>query len=180
MKDVQKNAREFYRIAAKLANRKTETEARKWWKAFFEEIVRELYVNGVVYLPLIGYFKLDYQKQIVRRKIDENGLPYWEEVPERDMPTFVPEDDFINDVNMKGVTKNYRYRCKHNQRTLRDRERYKRLQELTGDYEESTTRYEQLQEQYKDDFDRLMARKREDFEHKLKEKIKESSNGTTT
>ena len=44
-------------------------------------------------------------------------------MPEHIKPIFTPCDTFINDCNMKGVTKMYRRRAKNKQLTVRDLQR---------------------------------------------------------
>ena len=169
-----KDENEFYDLAAKLLN-STRPKTKTAWKAFFEVMVRELYVNGMVYLPLVGCFRLQHLEAGIQKQVDSKGVVHWYQVPERDRPVFIPEDDFINDINMHGVTKSYRRRIKQNARTLRDNERYRRLQEIIGEYPEIPEREAARQVQLADDFDELIKKKRQDYEDKLKQIAKEAS-----
>ena len=172
------DANEFYDLAAKLVDSKRE-KTKLWWRIFFEIIVRELYTSGVVYLPMIGYMRLEHVEGGIQKQVDSKGFVHWYDVPDKDKPVFLPEEDFVNDINMKGVTKGYRQREKMNKFTLRDRERQRRLQEIIGEeYEEIPEKQLQEQAQFIDEFDELMKQKRQIYEQKLEEILKETSDDT--
>lgn len=128
---MKRDSKEFFNLSSRFIGARPAT-ARTWWESFYEVIVRELYTSGMVYLPKIGYFTLKHiDEQVQKQKNPEGGFKYYV-VPERDKPVFTPDDDFINDVNMTGVTKSYRRRLNYDGLTLRDKEREKRAKQILG------------------------------------------------
>ena len=77
-------------------------------------------------------------------------------MPEHVKPIFTPCDTFINDCNMKGVTKKYRKRAKNKQLTVRDLQRIAKA--------EAIERLKKVSEETKE-------AAKIDFADKLKEKI---------
>lgn len=125
--DITNN--EFYKEACRYADSKSTQTAAKWWLAFCEVITRRLYFDGRCRVPNLGIFGLrhvDESEQVQVSK--QTGKRDVYVVPERDVPIFSPHDDFINDVNMAGVTKAFRRRQKSNKLTQRDWIRVKRAE----------------------------------------------------
>lgn len=124
-------SKEFYLDACRFADSKSTVTAKKWWQAFVEVIVRQLYFNNSCYVPYLGMFGLKYlpQQTQTQKAPDGDGVVVYE-VPERNIPIFSPNDSFVNDVNMIGVTKAFRKRQKKNKLTQRDHLRQQRAEML--------------------------------------------------
>ena len=124
-------SKEFYLDACRFADSKSTATAKKWWQAFVEVIVRQLYFNNSCYVPYLGMFGLKYlpQQTQTQKAPDGDGVVVYE-VPERNIPIFSPNDSFVNDVNMIGVTKAFRKRQKKNKLTQRDYLRQQRAEML--------------------------------------------------
>lgn len=170
MSNKSKDAKDFFNIVARLYDARPDT-IRRWWKSVYEAIVRELYVNGVVYLPDIGYITLQLRPEQIQKQHHPDGTVRYYSVPERDIPIFHAEDDFINDINMIGVTKSYRKRVKKGITTLRDKERERRAAEIMGIKEEVTDTKDKEHQEMLDDFSARMKQMRDDYENKLKEQL---------
>ena len=78
------------------------------------------------------------------------------------MPYFIPEDDFINDINCVGVTKKYRKRLKEGALTERDYEREARANAMDS----VSAMYEDRTEQAQEDFQQTLKQKRIDNKRK--------------
>lgn len=166
-------AKDFFNIASRFVGARPAT-AQTWWNGFFEVIVRELYTSGMVYLPKIGYFTLQHMDEKIQKQKDPdgNGVKYYV-VPERDKPVFTPDDDFINDINMTGVTKSYRKRLTHEGLTLRDKERERRAKEILGlDIEEidlvGAKNKDKLVSKFEDTLAQIKQKCEEDNQERLK------------
>lgn len=112
--------RDFIKTACRWADASAYHTGTKWWEAFKETIIGEMFYYGTVYIPGIGTFTSKYMKNGKQKQIDQYGVEHIYIVPERVIPVFTPEDDFINDINMHGVTKLYRARERKDQLTERD------------------------------------------------------------
>ena len=112
----------------------------------------EIYGRVLFKIPKIGYLTLQHMEEKVQKQTDgEGGFKYYV-VPERDKPVFTPDDEFIDDINMTGVTKSYRKRLKHDGLTLRDKERERRAKQILGlDIQEIGS--EEAKAKYKASFD---------------------------
>lgn len=118
----------FHRVSR---NRDTqEKTVREWWNSFYDQAVTLLFLTGKCVLPGIGTLTLVEKDEQVQRQVDSDGIEHLYVVPARDYPIFCPEDDFINDVNMQGVTKKYRKRLKSNSLTQRDYLRIQRAEKM--------------------------------------------------
>lgn len=151
--------KDFYTRVAR-SRGMNEKSVREWWSAFYEQIITMLFITGRCVLPDIGTFVLVEKEEQVQKQTDADGEEHLYIVPARSYPVFYVDDDFINDINMTGVTKSYRKRLRKGTLTQRD---YLRIQ-----------RAEKMQVSEVD-----IARKNEekakmDFEKLLKEKKKES------
>lgn len=120
---MSQTRREFLKQACRWHDTTNVMEASRWWDAFVEAIVREVYYNGRVVMPGIGTIFTKKMDDNYITRTDENGKKVVFYQPARNMPTYTPDDDFINDVNMVGVTKAFRHRLKTGKLTQRDRER---------------------------------------------------------
>lgn len=112
--------KEFYTQACRWADTSNVQTASKWWNAFLEVIIREVYYNGTVRLPDLGTFKVKKIKEHTQTQKSANGKTTVYKVPARVLPVFVPHDNFIDDINMEGVTKAYRKRLNNDKLTSKD------------------------------------------------------------
>lgn len=122
--------KEFFTQACRWKNCNTVQTAAEWWSAFQEVIIREIFYNGVCRVPGLGTFTIEEIPETYQRQKAEGGRFVTYRVPARIKPIFTPEDDFINDINMSGVTKAYRKRLKDNALTQRDTDREIRASEI--------------------------------------------------
>lgn len=173
---TKRDAIDFFTLVARLEDCQPATVRRRW-KAIYEVIVRELYVNGVVYLPDIGYFTLKEVPAQVQKQQHPDGTIRYYEVPARDKAVFTPDDDFTNDINMIGVTKSYRQRVKRGALTLRDKERERRAKEMMGlpTSELSEVDAKELDKTVTS-FEERMKGLRLDYEKRLEENMRERVN----
>lgn len=141
---------EFFKQACRWADSSSVQTASKWWTAFVEVIVREMYYNGTVRLPDIGTFNIKTIPESVQVQKWGNGVRKFN-VPEHQYPTFTPHDDFINDINMNGVTKAYRKRLKTNKLSKKDMARKLRAELImpTNKNEKLLAQKEKAQEEFK-------------------------------
>ena len=120
--------REFMKEACRWADSKDIQTAQKWWSAFQEVIIREMFYNGYCRLPGICAIDTKFIPAGRQKQIDSDGVEHIYMVPERRIPVFEAHDDFINDINMSGVTKLYRVREKNEKLSRRDLEREIRIE----------------------------------------------------
>ena len=118
---------------------------------------------------------------------DDNGelvertIPVWYKI------TYKSNDDFVNNVNGRGVTKRYRQRVRERKLTPNDlklitqaeaeRTARKTLEQMAQE------RMEKAKQQSYDDFINVINKKKEDYERKKKEKeqkLNESTEDTTS
>lgn len=125
--------KEFFRQACRWKDSKSIQTAAEWWSAFQEVIIREIFYNGTCRIPGLGRFGIEEREGGYQKQKDEKGREVTYFIPARIVPVFVPEDDFINDVNMQGVTKAYRSRLKAGELTQRDFEREIRAESMNGE-----------------------------------------------
>lgn len=151
--------KEFFQQACRWKDSTSTQTAAQWWAAFQEVIIRELFYNGTCRVPGLGRFGVEERAGGYVKSKDEKGRPVNYYVPPRVVPIFTPEDDFINDINMQGVTKAYRKRLKKGELTQRDFEREIRADTLDGEamLDEMV---EQRREQAQADFQEFLANKR--------------------
>lgn len=145
--------KEFYKQAARWADVTNINTVVKYWEAFVEVIVREVYYNGSCKLPSVGTITTKTLPKTTQHQIDKNGKEHFYEVPARVLPVFTPEDDFINDINMQGVTKTYRRRLNQGQLSKRDYIRKARYEDM------STKVTEEMVEDSKSKFQELLKEK---------------------
>ncbi len=141
--------KEFYKQSCRWADVTSIQTAAKWWSAFAEVIIRELYYNGTCRLPLLGTFSTRTVGEALQKQIGPEGKPVIYRVPERQVPIFTPADDFINDINCQGVTKAYRKRLKSGTLTQRDWERQIRAESMNVSGTLSEERIEASKEKFK-------------------------------
>lgn len=115
--------KEFFKQACRWKDTTSVQTAGEWWSAFLEVIVREVFYNGSCRVPGLGTFTVRQEEGYVQTQRTVNGKLIQYKVPPRVYPLFAPEDDFINDINMQGVTKAYRKRLKKGELKARDYER---------------------------------------------------------
>lgn len=141
--------KEFYATVARLLNVTPATVKKYWVEGFYEAFVRELYLKGGCRLPLMGNFSLKQIAESFQEQTSPSGEKVVYRVPERDIPTYQPSDDVINDCNMMGVTKAYRKRVKAGKLTQRDYQRQIRAERLGVYGSLSKERIEQSKEDFK-------------------------------
>jgi len=164
---IKYDEKDFFLLAQRMADCKN-VSVTKWWNIFYEVILRQLYIAGAVYLPNIGWIELKKKEGRVFSRKGADGSIEIVDVPERNMPVFKPEDDFVNDVNLVGVTKNYRQRVKNGALTVRDKERERRTQAMLGDnFYLSEKAKDKRAEVLKDEFEERLKDMRKNFEKEL-------------
>lgn len=171
----KKESMEFYNLLGRLYDARPRT-MQKFWNVVVEVIIRELYTSGIVYLPKIGYFVLEEKPSYVTKEVKKNGTVNYYEIPNRDVPKLLPDDEFVDDINMIGVTKSYRKRVNSGKKTLRDKEREHRAREIMGlnDYEESSTAQLRQKQFYANQFEEKIKKLKSDWDKKEEEKPKEN------
>ena len=113
---------ELYRLVARELDC-TAITARRYVDAIVEVIAKEVYLSGCCRVPNLGIFDAKEIKESIQKQVTPEGDIVEYTVPEHIKPIFTPCDTFVNDCNMKGVTKQYRKRAKKKQLTVRDLER---------------------------------------------------------
>ena len=119
MAENNKLNQQFYEYAASLLESKPET-VKKYWQACVDTIVHMLHFDGRCQMPGVGTFELKEVPSWTGMAKDDNG-----ELVERTIPawfkiTYKSNDDFINNVNGRGVTKRYRKRVRERKLTPND------------------------------------------------------------
>lgn len=160
--DYDLTKKEFFALASKIieGNPKPKT-AEKYWEGFLEVIAREIYYHGSCRLPHLGKFTVKHIEEKIQIQKTPEGKEISYKVPERDIPVFTPHDDFINDMNYKGVTKQYRKRLKQGRLTARDYRRQLKSEYIADNLPDETTGDERLQK-FKDDFAKRLEQLKED------------------
>ena len=115
--------KEFFVQMARFADVNSPQTVAKYWYAACEVIIRELFYNGTCRVPVLGTFTTKHIGESVQVQKGPDGKKVVYQVPPRDVPEFTPHDDMINDINMQGVTKQYRKRLKNGNLSKRDYER---------------------------------------------------------
>ena len=186
MAEHNKLNQEFYAYAGGLLNVSPQT-AKKYWMGFVDTIIHILHFDGKCQMPGIGTFTLE---ELPERKVmakNEHGElveqinPAWFKI------LYKVNEDFLNNVNGRGVTKKYRKRVRERKLTPND------LKLITQAEIERTAkrtlkqmqdeRIEQAKQQSYDDFINVINKKKEDYEQKKKEKeqkLNESTEDTTS
>lgn len=184
MAEHNKLNQEFYAYAANLLETKPDT-IKKYWMACVDTIIHMLHFDGRCQMPGVGTFTL---QELPERKVmskNEAGElieqinPVWFKILYR------YNEDFLNNVNGRGVTKKYRKRVRERKLTPND------LKLLTQAEAERTARktleqiaqerMEKAKQQSYDDFINVINKKKEEYERKQKEKeLNEQSNKDTT
>ena len=104
---------ELYRLVARELDCTAQT-ARKYVDAIVEVIAKEVYLSGTCRVPNLGIFDAQHIDEKIQKQVHD-GEVFEYIMPEHVKPIFTPCDTFINDCNMKGVTKLYRRRAKNKQ-----------------------------------------------------------------
>lgn len=151
--------KEFLYEAMRLIDAKDICTARKWWGAFSEVVKRQLYFSQKAELPGLGKFKCRQVDETVQHQRDPKTgqmIEYYQ--PARIVPVWINDDNFINDVNGRAVTKQARRRAKDNIITQRDYQRMAR-QELLDAMEKNEIP-QTTKEQMKKNFMEMLAEKK--------------------
>ena len=186
MAEHNKLNQEFYAYAANLLETKPET-VKKYWQSCVDTIVHMLHFDGKCQMPSVGTFTLEeLPERRVMAKNEQGELveqinPAWFKI------LYKYNEDFLNNVNGRGVTKKYRRRVRERKLTPND------LKLITQAEIERTAkrtlkqmqdeRIEQAKKQSYDDFINVINKKKEDYERKKKEKeqkLNESTEDTTS
>ena len=112
---------ELYRLVARELDCTAQT-ARNYLDAIVEVIAKEVYLSGTCRVPNLGTFDAQHIDEKIQNQ-EHDGELFEYRLHEHVKPIFAPCDTFINDCNMKGVTKLYRRRAKNKQLTVRDLQR---------------------------------------------------------
>lgn len=165
--------KEFFKQACRWKDSTSIQTAAEWWGAFQEVIIREVFYNGSCRVPGLGTFTVTEEPSYYQTQKGPNGKTMTYLVQGRIRPNFTPEDDFINDINMQGVTKKYRKRLKEGALTERDYARQVRADSLAASacVDEMV---EQRREKAQKEFQKLLKTKRE-----LKEQANEATKDRT-
>lgn len=165
--NIRYEEKDFYLFAQRLADA-SNTSVVKWWEIFYEVIIRYLYLSGSVYLPNIGWLTLKHKDALYYKRKRADGQEESVILPERNLPVFKPDDDFVNDVNMLGVTSRYRQRMKNGALTARDKERERRGREILGDNYYAMIREKiDFKEAVKQNFESTLKSMRKNYEEEL-------------
>lgn len=151
--------KEFFKQACRWKDSSSIQTAAEWWSAFQEVIIREIFYNGCCRVPGLGTFTVTEEPSHYQTQKMSSGKTMTYLVPGRIKPDFTPEDDFINDINMQGVTKKYRRRLKEGSLTERDYARQIRADSLAASacVDEMV---EQRRESARKEFQKLLELKR--------------------
>lgn len=120
---------EFYRLLARELDCTAKT-AKKYANAMVEVIAKEVYLSGHCQVPYLGSFDAKEIPEKVQRHKDEDGNVVQYTIPEHIMPIFTATDNFINDCNLRGVTREYRKRVKRKMLTKHDLERIAKAESM--------------------------------------------------
>lgn len=154
--------KDFYSRVARNRNAGEKT-VKEWWLSFYDQILTLLFVTGKCTLPMIGTIVLVEKEEQVQKQVDANGEEHLYIVPARSYPILYVEDDFVNDVNMQGVTKSYRKRLRRGALTQRDYLRIQRAERMEVSPVEVSRRTEQIS---KDKFAKTLEKKKEEMNGK--------------
>ena len=154
--------REFYTGVSRFLDVTQDTIRRYWTNGFYEFIVREVWLKGTLRIPHLGTFSLKHMDEKFQTQTDVDGNKVVYRVPERDIPVFTPADDFTNDVNFEGVTKNYRRRAKANRLNPADIRRQERIKQF-GEYGSIDPERVEIA---KENFKEMLNKKKEESEGK--------------
>lgn len=155
--------KEFFTQMARYADVSDPRTCAKYWYAACEVIIRELFYNGSCRTPTLGTFTTKHVGESVQVQKGPDGKQVVYQVPPRDIPEFTPHDDMINDINMQGVTKQYRKRLKAGKLTKRDYERQIRAEVLGVNGNLSEQRIEASKKEFK----KMLEDKKNKFKGKV-------------
>ena len=175
--NIRYEEKDFYLFAQRLADA-SGASVTKWWEIFYEVIIRYLYLSGSVYLPNIGWLTLKHKDALHYKRNRADGQEESVILPERNLPVFRPDDDFVNDVNMLGVTSRYRQRMKNGALTARDKERERRGREILGDnYYAMIKEKIDFKEAVEQNFESTLKSMRKNYEEELEAHEEEINEG---
>lgn len=159
---MTKEEKDFYLLACRWLETDSVNTVKKYWDAFVEVVVHEVFVKGFCYMPSIGTIhtktRQGYQEKI---KNDDGGYDVYD-VPPYSMPYLSAEDGFINDVNMFGVTTTYRKRYKKKKLSQRDINRIARAET----YKLMSNISEEDKRRSRKEFQEYLRKKQEEFKAK--------------
>ena len=119
MSEHNKLNQEFYEYAGGLLNVSPQT-AKKYWMGFVDTIIHILHFDGKCQMPSVGTFNLEeLPERRVMAKNEQGELveqinPAWFKI------LYKVNEDFLNNVNGRGVTKKYRKRVRERKLTPND------------------------------------------------------------
>lgn len=154
------NDKEFYNSVARVMDVSAQT-VKKYWEGFCEAIVRNVYFNEDCLLPGVGRITVTHVDEYEQKHI-EGGKTVYYKVPEHNKPVFKATENFVNDINMGGVTPAYRRRVKANKLNKHDyariakAEMYERLKNV------STEDKKKAEDKFRD----LLAQKKAEHEER--------------
>lgn len=159
---IPEGYKDFYLRVARNRNASDRT-VREWWLSFYDQILTLLFVTGKCTLPMIGTIVLVEKEEQIQKQVDSNGEEHLYLVPARSYPVLYVEDDFINDVNMQGVTKSYRKRLRRGALTQRD---YLRIQRAENMNVSPVDTARKIEEASKEKFAKTLKKKKEELDGK--------------
>lgn len=169
-KHTQKVAQDenaFFSLFARYANT-SETTLKKMYGAMVDAIIRELYLYGYVYLPDVGYIMLRTKPKSIYSRRQNDGTYVYYESPVKSQPYFVPDDNFINDVNMRGVTSSCLARAIQGAKSARDKDRERMAKEFEAAEEVVEPAPDEAEiAQLKNRFAERLQKMKTDFENRI-------------
>lgn len=147
--DLDLTKTQFIGLVCKYAGANTPVIASKWLDAIIEVIIREVYSTGRCRVPYLGTFNRKVVSAYVKAA-DINGRETLTRVPEKYSAYFTPSPDFIDDINMRGLSKKYRERAEKGRFTRRDWLRQVRAAELEIDYSLNKDAISKMQKKFAD------------------------------
>lgn len=111
---------EFFNALATWANSYDKARMEQYTKALVEVIIRELRFHDEVRVPYLGTFAVQHYEAREYEVKQPDKTKKTVKVPARDLPVFIPSDTLINDINDKGITKEYKKRVRRGTTTWRD------------------------------------------------------------
>lgn len=175
---------QFFKYAAELVDSSPET-VRKYYQACVDTLIHMLHFDGRCHLPYVGVFTLEEmpERTVIAKDADgelvERTNPAWFKI------LYKTNEDFLNNVNGRGVTKKYRKRVRERKLTKNDlklitQAEMERTAKKTLKQQQDDRIAEAKKNSY-DDFINVINQKKEDYERKKKEKeLNEQANEDTT
>lgn len=157
--DLDLTKSQFIGLVCKYAGKDTPQVAAQWLDAIIEVIIREVYAVGRCRVPYLGTFNRKVIGAYVKTA-KVNGEETLTRVPEKYSAYFTPSADFIDDINMHGISAKYKKKVALGKFTRRDWLRQVRAAELEIEYTINKDSIEKMQK---------------NFANKIKEKVEKAN-----